>query len=746
MEVTAASFAVADDLSWSWLELGVVAGWLSLPATCLLLCGRCIWLTCRPPRPVKKECMRAETGVQTEDWQTTEGDKEKTTEGDKDTFSTPSRRRCVLESPMRTRKAKAVTAADMAARAMPVMHDLHRAQLCTGPPTPMWMREEAHAKGSWTSGGWRLQMDNVGFSGGQREWLSLGPGLNRIYVSSWSGGNNREAFNRQWHLRRWCSLRESRSRRWNRRTTCQKIKSRGSMKRALSLASSNGEMEKAMDLLKEGFWAASTARARSTKRKEIMELTQRVCGEQEACLPLTRATIEKVAAAMKAGGMKAGDQYLNELKLWHIEEGHPVPPWMIRTIGLCTKSLTRDRGPTKRAKEFQVADLDDDRWTSRPQQGDLCTAPAQAYAWACVWMLRCAELCECRWEHVKVDMEKSEVRLFLPKSKMDQVASGVSRTLRCCGKETCERFCAYGVVNYLRVRRGFDAECKGPMWMSEAGSPIKMTEMISSWRWLWGPQISGHSGRRSGAMAYVRLGMPIQELAFLGRWKSAVVLTYAEEALQTHPANCRLSEPSHKVRAARPKAKAKTVTEQPTSTLVKLEQKAVMWVAANGYKAKERVWHRVSAAGWNMPMNKWTTACGWCFTERSANVSLAYNLPFSTKKCKKCGEARKACDKVKECVDLAGLMSQDLTRSLSSQPIQLDWCHLKKGLCAKWRVGGHEGQVEGSNDVWEENIVLWQTTNESLSTLVWVEGWEPLGSMEVFWFPTHPHLVSKIRN
>ena len=37
--------------------------------------------------------------------------------------------------------------------------------------------------------------------------------------------------------------------------------------------------------------------------------------------------------------------------------------------------------------------------------------------------------------------------------------------------------------------------------------------------------------------------------------------------------------------------------------------------------------------------------------------------------------------------------------------------------------------------VWEENIVLWQTTNESLSTLVWVEGWEPLGSMEVFWFP-----------
>ena len=38
-------------------------------------------------------------------------------------------------------------------------------------------------------------------------------------------------------------------------------------------------------------------------------------------------------------------------------------------------------------------------------------------------------------------------------------------------------------------------------------------------------------------MAYVRRGMGIRELAFLGRWRSAVVLTYAEEALESTPAN-----------------------------------------------------------------------------------------------------------------------------------------------------------------------------------------------------------------
>ena len=38
---------------------------------------------------------------------------------------------------------------------------------------------------------------------------------------------------------------------------------------------------------------------------------------------------------------------------------------------------------------------------------------------------------------------------------------------------------------------------------------------------------------------YVRVGLPIQDLAFLGRWKSNVVLLYAEEALEELPVNSR---------------------------------------------------------------------------------------------------------------------------------------------------------------------------------------------------------------
>ena len=451
-----------------------------------------------------------------------------------------------------------------------------------------------------------------------------------------------------------------------------KANDRGSMRRALMVAEEENQLRSALDKLKEGFWAASTAKARSSKRREVMELAAKVTEEGLEVLPLTRDRIEKVAAALKASGMKSGDQYLNELKLWHVEEGHPVAPWMVRLMGLCKKSIARGKGPARRAKEFQVEDLTQEKWTSKPRDETMCNSPAQAYAWACVWMLRCVELCDCRWENVHIDMDKSEVRLFLPKSKTDQTAGGVSRTLRCCGRAPCSFFCAFGIANGLKLKRGFELCQAGPMWISDRGNPIAKAQMIMSWRWLWGRGISGHSARRSGAMKYVRLGMPIQELAFLGRWKSAVVLTYAEEALQTHPANEGISEKTPRVRAAKPKAKSKSGMASEGNPQLVTRKPSTMWVAANGYRSRERVWHRVAAAGWNIPMHKWMTACGWNFTERSANVSLAHSLPLLTKKCKKCGEARSACDDVKEGRNLAGLMCQEMTSSLTDQSIVLD--------------------------------------------------------------------------
>ena len=82
-----------------------------------------------------------------------------------------------------------------------------------------------------------------------------------------------------------------------------------------------------------------------------------------------------------------------------------------------------------------------------------------------------------------------------------------------------------------------DAKLKGmctDSWLFRdfRNSGVTKSGVIKRWKKIFGNDVSGHSPRRNGAMFYVRRGLPIQELAFLGRWKSSVVLQYDEEALQ----------------------------------------------------------------------------------------------------------------------------------------------------------------------------------------------------------------------
>ena len=64
-----------------------------------------------------------------------------------------------------------------------------------------------------------------------------------------------------------------------------------------------------------------------------------------------------MAAALKAGGLASADQYLNELKLLHVEAGYSLEAWLARTFQLCKKSVVRERGPIRRAPEVDLDSL-----------------------------------------------------------------------------------------------------------------------------------------------------------------------------------------------------------------------------------------------------------------------------------------------------------------------------------------------------------------------------------------------------
>ena len=165
-----------------------------------------------------------------------------------------------------------------------------------------------------------------------------------------------------------------------------------------------------------------------------------------------------------------------------------------------------------------------------------------------------------------------------------------------------------------------------------------------------------------GPWNYVRLGMPIQELAFLGRWKSTVVLTYAEDALQSEPANRNLvagglKNNKKKEKAADPSDNLPLVVDTPKDTcekkpgveLVVTQLPKRLWVASTAYHSQERVWHEVEGASWDVPIETWSSICGWPFSRHSSKVALQSQLTWNQRKCKKClkktrGEAREELD------------------------------------------------------------------------------------------------------
>ena len=135
-------------------------------------------------------------------------------------------------------------------------------------------------------------------------------------------------------------------------------------------------------------------------------------------------------------------------------------------------------------------------------------------------MLREIEASACKWEHVRTDPQTRRISLFIPVSRMDQTACGVKR-----------------IFAVLWTGTVHEVLCMESLFLDKLKKQCTETRVIDKWRSMTCTKVTGHSARRSGAMEHVRQGLQTQELAFLGRWKSAVVLTYANDALQEMPAN-----------------------------------------------------------------------------------------------------------------------------------------------------------------------------------------------------------------
>ena len=107
------------------------------------------------------------------------------------------------------------------------------------------------------------------------------------------------------------------------------------------------------------FHATSTWLSKRSKRRKIGQLLN-VIGLEGP--PVSEEALTQVSALLDQTNMQSADQYVAELKLWHVEAGFQWTEALERRLVLCKKALKRDIGPEKRALEVRLDELDDLLW------------------------------------------------------------------------------------------------------------------------------------------------------------------------------------------------------------------------------------------------------------------------------------------------------------------------------------------------------------------------------------------------
>ena len=293
------------------------------------------------------------------------------------------------------------------------------------------------------------------------------------------------------------------------------------------------------------------------------------------------------------------------------------------------RSATRGLGPPNRAPLIDVKAVKshfgfvDDREVALKN-------PAEVLMVAMKWLLREVEVAALTLGNAVVDLEAGTATLFLPVSKTDAGGSGVARTLKCscsrgvkeeCLVHTLETLVCTGEVLFKVDRRSKEAWDIPLCCNQDLVTPSK-NQVVEAWSFVAGCRVTGHSG----AVEYVRKGLPLQALSFLGRWKSGVVLNYAEEALQEVPIEIHLPIQPEEVVVNYEKEEVKEVV-----TVKDPQELKPKWIKR---RVAGAVVHKVGTISVRIPSTAWQTVCGWRFNQ--VEFSIVEDPTKEFRMCAKC--------------------------------------------------------------------------------------------------------------
>ena len=209
------------------------------------------------------------------------------------------------------------------------------------------------------------------------------------------------------------------------------------------MLSSAGWRHNAVKALRGKMFAKSTLASKASKRRKLCDVLTQVKGDSNF-FPLSPEELELVGAVLSECDLKAGEQYINEVKLMQLEAGWNWDEVMERQLAMIKRALRRDAGPDRRAVEVKPESVTlEDPGSIPVSEPGKPSFPKMVYVFAAVWMLRSGEIAELENHHLVLDPERTMASLTIPKSKMDQSGKGVKRTLCCCREKPCRSTCPW---------------------------------------------------------------------------------------------------------------------------------------------------------------------------------------------------------------------------------------------------------------------------------------------------------------
>eukprot|EP00435_Cladocopium_sp_Y103_P009859 s2919_g2.t1 len=290
-----------------------------------------------------------------------------------------------------------------------------------------------------------------------------------------------------------------------------------------------------VDKLEAGFASNSSRSSRKAVRNTVQSVFKEARGG--SMFPPSVEKLKLLGGVLKAAHYKSAPNYLGEYKLMSIEAGHPWSDQLERTLKLCKRSTARAAGPKTKAAEVPTCETGEYfALRVNPDCPKKVALAAELFDFGVIWMLREIELALVAKDHIKLDFNSKRVTFTLPVSKTDQECQEVKRVLQCmCTGKICDVSCPFFVA--VRLLDKMIALGRRTASVLDNGKPASKAQLVRDWKSLFGEQTSGHSARRTGALRYIRSGWSISQVAYLGRWRSSIILEYAAEALESLPVN-----------------------------------------------------------------------------------------------------------------------------------------------------------------------------------------------------------------